>query len=302
MVRGKNHDRILGQIILFQKSEHLTHIIVNAANHAEILGQGTLTQFFNCIGRTTHPTRSVLQCSQYLAHGHRLLKGQMIVHRIIGSPNGIGPVGIGQGKHQTERLALIAVENLQGTIDQPISGEALFIRIAQIINWISILLGCHLGAAFGHFKFLPMPTVEHKSVIGKSEFTGRCPTGLRIPIQVPLTQIRSGVTPLAKNFGKGDDGILKGQIITGRSCGLGIESGNPGRTGRRAYRGGGKVIGTNQSIPGQGINVRSIDLIALAPDEGLVLIHLFTIATEGTEVMLIRLNDNYIGLASPKGE
>jgi hypothetical protein len=107
---------------------------------------------------------------------------------------------------------------------------------------------------------------------------------------------------LAKNFGKGDDGILQGQIIIGRSGGLRIESGYPGCTGRRADRGGGEVISANQSVPCNGINVRSIDLIALAPDEGLVLIHLFTIATESTEVMLIRLNDDYIGLTSPKGE
>ena len=226
----------------------------------------------------------------------------MIVHRIVGSPDGIWPVRIGQGKHQAERLAFVAVQNLQGTVDQPIGGETFFIRIAQIVNRISILFGCHPWALFGHFKFLPMPAVEHKSVIGKSEFTGRCPARLRIPIQVPFTQIRSGVPPLAKNFGKGDDGILQGQIIIGRSGGLGIESGHPGRTGRGADGGGGEVIGANQSVPGQGINIRSIDLIALAPDESLGLIHLFTIATESAEVMLIRLNDDHIRLTEPKGD
>ena len=141
-----------------------------------------------------------------------------------------------------------------------------------------------------------MPTVEHKAIIRKSEFAGRCPSGLRIPIQVPLSQVRSGVTLLTENFGKGNNGIIQRQVVAGRTRGLGIKSRDPGGTGRSADRGGCKVIGANQSVPSQRINVRSINLIALAPDEGLGLIHLFTRATEGPEVMFIRLNDDYIGL------
>ena len=145
-----------------------------------------------------------------------------------------------------------------------------------------------------------MPAVEHEPVVGKPELAGGSPTRLGIPVQVPLAQVGGRVSALAQDLGKGDDGVLEGHVVAGRSGGLRIKTRDPRSPGRRAYRGRGKVIGANHPVLGQGIDVRSVHFVALAPDESLLRAHLVAVATEGAQVMLVGLNDDDVRSVGPE--
>ena len=137
----------------------------------------------------------------------------MIVHRIVRFPYCVWTMRVGQSQHHTEGLILISFQYLQRTVHQPVSGEALFVGITQIISWLVILSGSNTRAIFCHLKVFPVSPVEHETVIRKTKFAGWCPSRLGIPIQMPLPKIRCCVTPLAENFRKGNNRIFKRQII-----------------------------------------------------------------------------------------
>ena len=236
MVRGEDHDGILDQLVFLKKAENLPNIVVDATHHPEILGQGGLAQLLDCIGPAGHPPRAVLQGGQNFAHGHGLLEGQVIVHGVVGSPHGIGPVGIRKSEHQTKGLFLVTFENIEGAVDQPIGGEAFLVRSIQVVVRLVFFARSDLWTVLGQFEFFPMPAIEHEAVVRKPELAGRGPTGLGPAVQVPLAKVGCRVAALAQDFGKGDDRVLERHVVAGRTGRLWIKTRNPRSSGRCANR------------------------------------------------------------------
>ena len=92
----------------------------------------------------TQPGR-FCKAARTLRDGDRLLEGQVVVHRVVGSPHGIGSVRVGKSEHEAKGLFLVPLENVEGTVDQPIGGKTLLVGSIQVVARLAFFCGRRLA-------------------------------------------------------------------------------------------------------------------------------------------------------------
>ena len=125
---------------------------------------------------------------------------------------------VGKSEHEAG-LFLVPLENVD-TVNQPVGGK-LFSSAPSSRSSVGLFCGRRLAGHPRSVEFFPMPAVEHEPVVGKPELAGGPPARLGIPVQVPLAQVGGRVSSARQNLGKGDDGVLEGHVVAGRSVACG---------------------------------------------------------------------------------
>ena len=145
------------------------------------------------------------------------------------------------------------------------------------------------------FAFLLMAAVEHVAVFLPTEFARGGETGARVAVEVPLARVAGRVAHAAEDLGVSDQVVAQREIVLDRAGVLRVTAGEECGARRRADgRGGIEAVGDG-AVGGDPIEVGRIDLDPFAPDEGLIGGEQGAIATEGAEIVLVRLDNEEIG-------
>ncbi len=94
---------------------------------------------------------------------------------------------------------------LHGPIGEKVGRKRLGVSPLDRIGRLVVLARFDARPVGRHLQLLPMPSIEHVSVVGEPELALRRPLGLACPVQVPLAGVAGRVPAAAQQLGECHD-------------------------------------------------------------------------------------------------
>lgn len=270
--------------------EDLAHIVVDALNHAVVLGHRVGSEtVFDSVMRLAPPGQALCR----LVHCRGGLERLFGVHGVVWRADGVWPVRVGNRDHVAEGLVLVGVDEVDGLVGEEVGGEVLGVGADD-----AVFFAVYHARALGRvFELLPMAAIEHVTVVGEAELALGCPLGPAIAVDVPLARVAGRIAGFPENLGERDRVVRQRHAVVEHAVILRVSPRDECAPAGRADRRGGVESRRNGAVVGEPVDVRRF-ADGRAPHQRTVHGHELAVAAQRAEIMLVGVDDQQVGPAT----